>query len=87
MTHCCLLSIIPPQSKYMSTFIYTIVSLCHFNCYYKVPFWGYYIFNLFYIACSVITNFICWPDRAMGFPDIWPNTILSVSARVFEFDP
>ena len=29
-----------------------------------------------------MVNFICQPDRTIGFPDLWSNTTLGVSVRV-----
>ena len=28
-----------------------------------------------------MVNFICQPDRTIGFPDLWSNMILGVSVR------
>lgn len=37
--------------------------------------------DMLYKQVAVIINFMCQFDWAMGYPDIWSNTKLSVSAR------
>ena len=32
---------------------------------------------------AMMVNFMCQPDWAMGYPDIWSNIILGVSVKVF----
>ena len=35
------------------------------------------------ICTSMMVNFVCQLDWAIGYPDIWSNIILGVSVRVF----
>ena len=36
------------------------------------------------LSLSVMVNFMCQLDQAIGCPDIWSNITLGVSGRVFQ---